>query len=210
MNILLIDDHSIITTGLWLILNKQYPNSHIDIANSGLSAFDFFKKQDYDLVFLDLNLPDEDSSNILIQILNKNELTKVIIFTMNPEEQYARRFYELGAKGYLNKSATDAEIIKAVNIVLDNKNYISEKFMLKMADDFINKRTNNPFDKLSNREFEITLLLVKGIAINKIAQSMNLHPSTVGTHKAKVFEKIGVDNIISLKESALLFGIIPS
>ena len=141
LKILLIDDHSITTTGLNLILSKAYPSSKIDIANTGSSAFSLIKNEKYDLVFLDLNIPDEDSSNILSYILASNANAKVIIFSMNKEEHYAKRMYDLGARGYLNKSADDAEILRAVNIVLNNKNYVSENFIIKMTDDLINKRS---------------------------------------------------------------------
>ena len=80
LKILLIDDHSIITTGLWLILNKEYPGSKIDVANTGESAFSFIKSENYDLVTLDLNMPDVDTTNILSQIKIRNENSKVLIF----------------------------------------------------------------------------------------------------------------------------------
>jgi DNA-binding NarL/FixJ family response regulator len=115
--------------------------------------------------------------------------------------------YSLGANGYLNKTASDSEILKAVNSVINGINYVSDKFIQKMTDDLINKRSSNPFEKLSKREFEITILLIKGFSMNKISEIMNLHSSTVGTYKAKVFEKIGVDNVIDLKEIAELFSI---
>lgn len=207
LRILLIDDHSIITTGLWLILNKEYPGSVIDVANTGERAFSFIKSENYDLVTLDLNMPDVDSTNILNQIKIRNENSKVLIFSMQPEEVFAKRMYRLGANGYINKTASDSEILKAVNSVLNGINYVSDKFIQKMTDDLINKRSSNPFDKLSKREFEITILLIKGFSMSKIAEVMNLHSSTVGTYKAKVFEKIGVDNVIDLKVSAELFSI---
>jgi DNA-binding NarL/FixJ family response regulator len=207
LKILLIDDHLIITTGLWLILNKEYPGSVIDVANTGESAFSFIKSENYDLVTLDLNMPDVDTTNILSQIKIRNVNSKVLIFSMQPEEVFAKRMYRLGANGYINKTASDSEILKAVNSVLNGINYVSDKFIQKMTDDLINKRSSNPFDKLSKREFEITILLIKGFSMSKISEVMNLHSSTVGTYKAKVFEKIGVDNVIDLKESAELFKI---
>jgi two-component system, NarL family, invasion response regulator UvrY len=207
LKILLIDDHSIITTGLWLILNKEYPGSIIDVANTGESAFSFIKSENYDLVTLDLNMPDVDTTNILSQIKIRNENSKVLIFSMQPEEVFAKRMYSLGANGYINKTASDSEILKAVSSVLNGISYVSDKFIQKMTDDLINKRSSNPFDKLSKREFEITILLIKGFSMSKISEVMNLHSSTVGTYKAKVFEKIGVDNVIDLKESAELFSI---
>jgi DNA-binding NarL/FixJ family response regulator len=207
LRILLIDDHSIITTGLQILISRAYPQSKIDIANDGKVLYEFIKKDKYDLVFLDFNIPGEDSSSILSHILTFNPETKVIIFSMNNEDQYAKRMYNLGAKGYLNKSANDAEILRAIEIVLSNKTYLSENFILKLTDDLIYKRSDNLFDKLSKREFEVMLLLIKGLPSFKIAETLNLHTSTIGTFKSKIFEKIGVDNIISLRETAELNGI---
>lgn len=206
-NFLLIDDHSIITTGLWLLLSKEFPGSHINTANTGLQAFDHLREKEFDVVVLDLNLPDIDSVQVLDQIRTKNTETKVLIFSMQPEEVFAKRMYDLGANGYLCKTANDEEIVKAANCLLSGKSYFSERFIHKMTDDLINKRSSNPFDKLSKREFEITMYLIQGIPMSRISIIMNLHKSTIGTYKAKVYEKIGVDNTIALKQVAEQFSI---
>jgi two-component system invasion response regulator UvrY len=121
---------------------------------------------------------------------------------MSAENIYAKRFLKAGAKGFLSKDSSLDEIKKAFTLVLNNRKYISESFAEMLADDSFTGKPDNPFDKLSPREFEITKLLLTGQTISQISKTLNLQLSTVGTHKSRVFEKLSVTNILELKELA--------
>jgi two-component system invasion response regulator UvrY len=210
-DILLVDDHSIVRTGLKLLINDFLSHTHIDEANDGESALQKVKQMNYDLVIMDVNMPETDSFGTLQAILTIKPGTKVIMFSMNAEEVYAKRYLKMGAKGYLRKDAANDEIEKAIDTVLNGKSYISHSLTQKLLSDFqLKNETGNPFDKLSPREFEIVQHLAQGDSITEISKKLNVHTSTVGTHKARIFEKLGVHNVIELTNLAKAHDVILS
>ena len=202
-NILLVDDHSIVRTGLKLLIHDFLPHTNIDEANDGNSALEKIKQKNYDLVVMDVNMPNTDSFGTLQTILTINSSIKVIMFSMNAEEVYARRYLKMGAMGYIRKDAPNSEIEKAITSVLNNKSYVSQELTQKMLYDLHSKtESENPFDKLSTREFEIVQHLAQGDSVAEISKKLNVHTSTVGTHKARIFEKLHCHNVIDLTNLA--------
>lgn len=207
-NFLLVDDHKIVTSGLQMLLSQEFQNCIIDVAKSSDNALAIFVKQKYDLVILDIDLAGEESSSLLYNFKMRDSEIKVMIFSMKDEDLYAKRYIGYGAKGFINKDAEDQDILKAIHTVLKGNIYLSDRLLHKMASDIANNREGNPFSTLSNREMEITLLLVKGLSVGEISKRIFLHTSTVGTHKAKIFEKVGVKNNVELANIAEMHGLL--
>lgn len=208
-DILLVDDHSIVRTGLKLLINDFLPHSNLDEAFDGESALQKVKQINYDLVIMDVNMPHTDSFGTLQAILAVKPSTKVIMFSMNAEEIYAKRYLKLGAKGYVKKDASNEEIENAINTVLNDKNYISPSLTQKFLSGLLSKNeAENPFDKLSSREFEIVQHLAKGDSVAEISKKLNVHTSTVGTHKGRIFEKLRVHNVVELMHLAEAHNVI--
>ena len=210
MNILLADDHVIIRTGLKRFILSCIPGAIIDEAFDGDSAFAKIKASNYQLIILDINMPNTDSFGLLNNIMVVKPDANILIFSMNAEEIYARKYLQLGAKGYLSKAAPESEIQNALNTVISGKRYISPGLNESFAEAVIGKRSENPFDKLSPREFEIVLHLIKGESLGSICKTLALQTSTVGTHKARIFEKLQCSNIIDINALAKLYNIIPN
>jgi DNA-binding NarL/FixJ family response regulator len=209
--ILLVDDHSIVRTGMRLVIEDFLPHTKIDEAENGDAAFQKIKNHNYDLVVMDVNMPQTDSLGTLQTILAFKPSTKIIIFSMNAEEVYAKRYLRMGAMGYLRKDASNDEIKKAITTVLNNKRYISAELNEKLLTDLQSKKTSeNPFDKLSPREFEIVQHLSQGDSVAEISHKLHLHTSTVGTHKARIFEKLQCHNIIDLTNLAKVHHVVLS
>lgn len=207
--ILLVDDHSIVRTGLKLLIEDFLPHAKIDEADNGDSAFKQIKHKDYDLVVMDVNMPQTDSYGTVQNILVFKPATRIIMFSMNAEEVYAKRYLKMGARGYLRKDASNDEIKKAITTVLNNKTYVSTELNEKLLTDLQSKtKIENPFDKLSPREFEIVQHLSQGESVADISQKLNLHTSTIGTHKARIFEKLHCNNIIDLAKLAKAHNVI--
>ena len=208
-DILLVDDHSIVRTGLKLLIHDFLPHTTIDEADDGNSALEKIKQNNYDLVVMDVNMPNTDSFGTLQTILTINSSIKVIMFSMNAEEVYARRYLKMGAMGYIRKDAPNSEIEKAITSVLNNKSYVSPELTQKMLYDLHSKtESENPFDKLSAREFEIVQHLAQGDSVAEISKKLNIHTSTVGTHKARIFEKLQCHNVIDLTNLAKAHNVI--
>src|SRR6185312_14672327 len=207
--LLLVDDHSIVRAGLRLLIEDFLPHTKIDEAIDGDSAFRKIREHEYDLVIMDVNMPNTDSLGTLQTILSFKPSTKIIIFSMNSEDVYAKRYLKMGAMGYLRKDAQNDEIKKAISTVLNNKRYISPQLNEKLLTELhSNSRSENPFDNLSPREFEIVQHLAHGDSVAEISNKLNLHTSTVGTHKARIFEKLKCNNIIELTNLAKVNGVV--
>lgn len=208
-DILLVDDHSIVTTGLKLVIESFLAFSKIDVANDGDSAFEKIKHHNYDLIIMDITMPNTDSFGMVNNILSIKPETRLIMFSMNSEEMYAIRYFKMGAMGYLRKDAPMSEIRKAVEGVLNNKKYISPELSERLVSDLhSNHNSKNPFDTLSPREFEIVQHLANGDSVSEISRKLNLHTSTIGTHKSRIFEKLQCHNIIELSNLAKVHNIV--
>jgi DNA-binding NarL/FixJ family response regulator len=208
-HLLLVDDHAIVRTGLKLVIENYIPHCTIDEAIDGDTAFEKIKHSDYDLVIMDVSMPNTDSFGIVNSILSFKPGTKIMMFSMNAEEIYAKRYLKMGAVGYLRKDSPGNEIKRAIETVLNNKIYISPELNEKLLSDLhSNRSVENPFEKLSPREFEIVQHLVLGESVSEISHKLNLHSSTIGTHKARIFEKLQCHNIIDLNKLAKMHNII--
>lgn len=202
---LIVDDHVIVRSGMKLLLAEIYPQSEIYEASDGEGATEKLKEHQFDLIMMDIQMPKTDTIGLMEYISVKYPTAKVLVFSVSAENTYAKRFLKAGAFGFISKESPLEEIIKAINLVLNNRKYISETLAYKIAEDSIAGRTDNPFNKLSPREFEIVSLLLNGQTVSDISQTLNIQTSTVGTHKARLFEKLNVNNILELKELATAY-----
>ncbi|MEO8770605.1 MAG: response regulator transcription factor [Ferruginibacter sp.] len=203
---LLIDDHVVVRSGIKGLLLEIFNPCEIDEAGDGDNAVEKLKQTNYDFIMMDVQMPKTDSLGLMEYIHIKYPGTKVLIFSMSSEKIYAKRFLKAGAKGFLSKEAGLDEVKKAINLILNDRNYISEELASSIIADSFSGKPGNPFEKLSQREFEITSLLLSGITISEISKSLNLGVSTVGTHKARIFEKLSVSNLLELKELSSAFN----
>ena len=210
IKILLADDHAIIRAGLKTYIQNIIPHSEIEEAHDGDSTFEKIKHNNYALIILDINMPATDSFGLVSNILAVKPESKILMFSMNSEEIFAKKYLNLGALGYLNKDASADEIKQAINNVMSNKRYISSSLTQTLTDNALGKKANNqnPFDLLSSRELEIVRHLMKGESVSQIGTYLNLHTSTVGTHKARIFEKLNCKNVIGINELARLHNFI--
>lgn len=207
-NILLIDDHTLIRTALKFILKDTVSNCNIDEATNSDSAIEKVKANSYDIAIMDVSMPNTDSLTLLNNILAFKPGTKILMFSMNPEEIFARRYLSMGAMGYLRKDAGEEETRKAITTVLNGKRYISRELAEKLIEDTFNAAPENPFDKLSAREFEVTQHLIRGDSVAQICRKLNLNSSTVSSHKYRILEKLNVSNTVEIINLAKVHNII--
>jgi two-component system invasion response regulator UvrY len=209
IKILLADDHTIVRTGLKIFLEKLITDSVIDEASDGESTLKKLEENDYELIILDVNMPETDSFQLLTNILAIKPTSKILMFTMNAEEVYAKKFLKIGALGYLNKGSSETEIRNAIEHVLNNRKYISPTLKEQLTEEALHGKPSNPFDNLSPREFEIVQHLIRGESVAEISSKLNLHSSTIGTHKTRIFNKLHCSNIIDINLLAKIHKVIP-
>ncbi len=207
--ILIADDHSIIRTSLKMYVKNIIPHSIIEEAYDGDSAFEKIKHTDYNLIILDVNMPDTDPFGLVTNILTTKPESKILIFSMNPGEMYAKDFLSLGVLGYLNKAAFADEIGQAIESVINNKKYISPALSQVLTEEAPRQNGNrNPFDLLSRQELEVARHLMKDESVSQISSLLHLHILTVDMLKIKIFEKLDCKNIKEMKELALAYNFI--
>lgn len=204
---LLVDDHVVVRSGIKILLSDLYSPSEVYEAMDGETAVEKLKKHQFDLVILDIQMPNTDTLGLMEYIHITYPDTKVLMFSMSAENIYAKRFMKAGAFGFISKESPLEEITRAIHIILSNKKYISDSFAEKLAEDSFSGKTGNPFNELSPREFEIVSLLLDGKTVTDISHSLNIQTSTVGTHKARLLEKLGVTNLLELKELATTYNL---
>lgn len=205
INILVVDDHEIVFSGVKLIAQNAGENYDMQHCFNGDECIDLIQKNDFDLIIMDVNLPDTDTLQLFHLLMVRNPKLKILIFSMSPIEMYAKRFLKLGAFGYLSKQSNSNEFLKSVKTVLEGKKYISSDVAQILAEDVIHGRDGDLFAKLTDREIEIMGYLLKGLGGREISKITNLHSSTIGTHKSRIYEKLGVHNIVALKELVALY-----
>lgn len=210
-NILIVDDHSMIRDGLinLFVLGNLVRNCKIEEANDGDSAYKKIKKNNYQLIILDVQMPGTDIFALVENILIIKPQTNILMFSMTREDMYAKRFLQLGAKGFVNKDAHTEEIKKAILTVLDGERYLSQQLKNELTNVALGKKQINPFENLTTREFEILQLLLNGESLPKISDLLHIHSSTLGTHKKKILDKLNCRNIVELTLLARVNNIIP-
>ena len=213
IRILLADDHTIVRAGLKICIQNTMPHAYIDEAYDGNSAFEMIKEYSYDIIILDINMPDTDCIHLVNDILGLKPDSRILIFSMmSPEEMYAKKYLTLGVMGYLNKGGSTDEIMQAIENVTGNKRFVSPSLTQALAEGALSTRTHarNPFELLSPRETEIAKHLVSGESVSQIGKYLYLHTSTIGTHKARIFEKLQCKNLVELNRLATLYNFIAS
>lgn len=148
---LIADDHVVVREGMKSILKDLCPFMQVDEAVNGDQVFGFVKKIPYDILVLDVNMPDTDAITLVTNILAYKEESRILIFSMNEEQLYAKRFLKLGVMGYLDKESDADEIKKALEHVLNGMMYMSEKLRNLFFEQPITTPKENPFQELSNR-----------------------------------------------------------
>lgn len=201
-SILVADDHALVRKGLEMIIKSAFKPCEITYAINGQEVFRHMRKRSYDLVILDLNMPDTDAVALFQHIMSLHPKQRVLICSMNPEKIFAMRYLKLGATGYVEKSVNDDILERAIRTVLNGRRYFSEDMLEQIAGAVHNNVPSNPFDSLTDREFEIALHLIKGLTVGEIAQMIRVHTSTVGTQRARILEKTGVQNVMELNQLA--------
>ncbi|MEE1899291.1 response regulator transcription factor [Flavobacterium rakeshii] len=205
MNILIADDHSVVRQGVALILREAFKTIEIYHADSFQEVVVKLRKQSVNLLLLDINLPGGNSVGMISRVKDLQPATKILMFSAFDEEQYALRYLHAGVDGYLNKLSSEEKIVEAVTEILQGGRYFSNKVKERIFENVINKIPDNPLDSLSNRELEIADLLARGEGNLEIANRLDIKMSTVSTYKSRIFDKLGINNVVSLVEKFKMY-----
>ncbi|WP_263602594.1 response regulator transcription factor [Chryseobacterium sp. PET-29] len=197
--VLIIDDHSIVRQGVYLLIRKHFTNTEIFEASTLNDGKSIIKKENINFIILDINFPEGNSLNFVENLsIEYGDSIKILIFSALEETIFAFNFIKAGAHGFLSKLSEQEEIVRAFSKFFETGKYLSDELKERLLDNMIRKSNASPIEMLSIRELEIARLLVAGLSNNEIASKLYIHKSTVSTYKTRIFEKLGVNNIPAL------------
>lgn len=204
MRILIADDHAIVRKGIRQLLVEEYPSATIEEVGDSESLITKTNTESWDVVICDLDMPGRSGLDAMQQIRAMHPKLPVLIMSIYPAEQYARRLLKAGAAGYLSKDAATEDLAKAVRQVLRGHKYISPGVAQIIADDIGQFGADKAsHESLSNREFEIFKLIASGKSVSEIADKLSLSSATISTHRARILAKMNLRTNAELTRYAL-------
>lgn len=208
LRFLLAEDHPLVVHCVKEILKEFYSTASVTHTDNIARLINLIKENKYDLLMLDIMLSDGLSLSNLEYIKTVQPDMKVIVLTTFPEDTYARWALQLGADGFVNKTAPFDEVANAIKTVINGRKYLSQEMLYQLSFEKSGKKKESiPFNTLSEREFEIMWLLLDGKTVTQIAELLHLQRSTISTHKIKIFEKLNITNLFELNQMAIVYDI---
>ncbi|MES2180510.1 MAG: response regulator transcription factor [Pseudomonadota bacterium] len=191
-NILLVDDHSIVRQGLRNLIELEADLEVTGEASSGIEALKLVRSNSYDIVVLDISMPDKNGVDTLYDLKHISPDLPVLILSGYAEAQYALNLIRSGCKGYLSKDADSDEIIKAIRTIANGKRYISAELAELMTEQLVHPSEKQLHEALSDREFQVFFKLAGGLSPSEIASELNISIKTVSTYRTRVLEKMSL------------------
>jgi len=212
IRILLADDHTIIRSGLRLLLEQQPDFKVVAEASDGREAVELVSKHHPEVVILDIGMPLLNGIEATQQILSKEPETRVVILSMHADEGYVLRALKAGARAYILKNSAEADLIRAVRAVADGKSFFSPVISKMLLEDYIrqirDKHVEDSYDLLTPREREILQLLAEGRTNKEVANLLQLSVYTVDAHRGNILQKLNLHGVPELVLYAVRKGII--
>jgi DNA-binding NarL/FixJ family response regulator len=202
-NILILDDHEVVREGVKKILDEQPGAITVGEASTAPEALKLVREQDWDIVVLDLSLGDRSGLEVLKELKQIRPRLPVLILSMRSEQQYARRAFKAGAAGYITKDSPRAELVKAINKVMEGGVYVSPALAEQLVIDLGSAIDRAVHEALSNREFEVMRLIASGKTVGEIAEMLSLSDKTISTYRARILEKTGMKTNAELTHYAI-------
>jgi len=207
IRVVLVDDHNLVRAGLRMILEKQADIEVVGEAEDGERGIALIKASRPDIALVDVHMPGFSGVELTERVRRAKLASRVVILTVANEAPFPRRLLEAGASGYLTKGCPADELVKAVRQVADGKRYLGSDVAQQLALATVNG-DESPFAKLSARELEIAIMLGQGKKAKAIAARLHLSEKTVATYKSRLFEKLGIDNVVALAHLASVYGLL--
>lgn len=200
---LVADDHAIVRRGLRQLVAEECAGAVVEEASTGQAVLDAVRRQDWALVFLDINLPDKNGLEVLKDLQALRPALPVLILSHYAEEQYAARAFKAGAAGYLTKDSAAEELPTAIRKVLAGGRYVSSSFAERLTGHLTGNAHAAPHEALSDREHLVLCEIARGKTVSQIADEVALSVKTVSTYRARLLEKLGLANNAELMRYAL-------
>ena len=203
IRIMIADDHAIVRQGLTKILQISGEMNIVASCTNGADALNWLRKNDCDVALIDISMPGMNGIDLLKQLRKEKPKLPVLILSAYPEDQYAVRLIKAGASGYLNKECAPEEVVAAVQSVLNGHKYITPAVSEMLASEIGMPDGRLPHETLSNREYQIFMLLASAKTVAEIADTLKLSSKTISTYRSRIMEKMHLHNNAQLMRYAI-------
>ncbi|HWS40966.1 MAG TPA: response regulator [Arenimonas sp.] len=204
ITVFLLDDHALVRTGYRLILQQHLDMQVIGESESGEEGLQKIRALKPDIVLCDLHMPGLSGLEITERLTRADSPSKVIIVSVQQDGPMPKRLLDAGAKGYLGKACDSEELLRAIRDVARGKRYLASELAQKMV---LCKQAESPFEILTAREIEISLLFCQGWRAEDMAKKLCISSKTIATHKYRILDKLKINDTIALARLAALHGI---
>jgi DNA-binding NarL/FixJ family response regulator len=201
--VLIADDHAVVRAGLKQFLVEDRGISAIGEAATGRETLERLRAENWDLVILDIGMPDRSGIDILQQIRAVHDRTRVLVLSGYPERQYALNVLRAGASGFIEKGTAPEELLRAVRAVLQGRRYVSATLAEQLVGELDGDADKPLHSRLSEREFQVFCKLAAGRAVSEIATELCLSVKTVSTYRSRILVKMSFHTNADLTSYAL-------
>lgn len=208
IRVLVVDDHRLVRAGIRRILDEAPHVEVVGEADSGEAALAQVREHRPQVVLMDVNMPGIGGLEATRKLLRINPELKIVALTVHGAEPYPSRLLEAGAVGYVTKGCDEGEILDAIRKVAAGERYLGADIARQMALSGLEHGGGNPFDRLSQREVQVMMLVTAGRKLQEISDTLCLSPKTVSTYRYRLYEKLGVSNDVELTRLAIRHGLI--
>ncbi|HEY3388279.1 MAG TPA: response regulator transcription factor [Prolixibacteraceae bacterium] len=199
MKILLVDDHTLFRNGLKMLLGTLTGYEVTGEASNGREFLELIAKNEYDIVFLDIEMPEINGIEAAKRAIELKPELKIITLSMYGDEEYYDQMVDAGAKGFLLKNTNLQEVKTAIDSVINGGNYFSQELMQNLLRNYKSvKEAKEPESDLSEREIEILLLICSGLSNQEIGDQLFISKRTVEKHRANILDKTNCKNTAGL------------
>ena len=203
MRILIADDHAVVRTGLKEILAQEFPRAVFGEAGSSAETLEKIRKEPWDVLVLDISMPGRSGLDVLHELKDAHSKLPVLVLSMHSEEEYAVRTLKAGAAGYLTNESAPDELVNAIKKLLAGGKYVSESLAQILVADLEAGDGQAPHDLLSDREFEVMLMIASGKTVTEIGKKLSLSVKTISTYRRRILEKMGLRSNADLTQYAI-------
>jgi DNA-binding NarL/FixJ family response regulator len=207
IRLLLAEDHAIVRAGLRQLFRLVDDIEVAREASSGSHVLELLRRDLVDLVLLDLGMPGIAGADLITRIRSHYPHLPLLVLSMHNEPQIARRALKAGASGYITKDSEPELLLAAIRKVAAGGRFIDPALAELMAFDSVAAPGERPHDRLTDREYQILALLVRGASLNEVATKLSISNKTVSSHKARLMQKMGLRSNAELVRYGVLHGL---
>ena len=206
--ILLVDDHPVVRQGIKQVLSGAFSPAVVGEAANAEEGLTEVRSTEWDVLVLDLTLPGVSGIELLKDLRRERPALPVLVLSMHPPDQFARRAMNAGAAGYLTKDSAPTELVKAVTELIAGRRYLNPAVAEELVRHQRPERSLRAHEALSDREYQVLRMIASGLTVSQISTRLSLSVKTISTYRARVLEKMGMKTTAELMHYGIQQGLV--